>query len=336
LSFDTNSVERARIDSAGRLLVGTSTARSNVYYCTTVTTPTVQIETVGSTYSNGLSLLHYSSTGYSANLTLGASSSATQGTQVALANSFDLGAINFVGSNGTDFRTGATILATNDSTSSWTTSSCPTRLVFSTTLDGASSPTERMRIDNAGRIAINATPTVQQFLVTHNSRDGVAITDTNASSTQANLLFSNTRAGGTSNYYMLGYANSVNTFIVYSNGNVQNSNNSYAAISDVKLKENIVDATSQWDDLKALQVRKYNFKEGQTHTQIGLVAQEVELVSPGLVGESIDRDEKGNDLGTVTKSVNYSVLYMKAVKALQEAMERIETLEADVAQLKVA
>ena len=39
------------------------------------------------------------------------------------------------------------------------------------------------------------------------------------------------------------------------------------------------------------------------------------------------RNEDVNALGTVTKSVNYSVLYMKAVKALQEAMERIETLE---------
>ena len=45
------------------------------------------------------------------------------------------------------------------------------------------------------------------------------------------------------------------------------------------------------------------------------------------------QDAEGNDLGTVTKSVNYSVLYMKAVKALQEAMERIETLEAKVAAL---
>ena len=118
------------------------------------------------------------------------------------------------------------------------------------------------------------------------------------------------------------------SFRVYTNGNVQNTNNSYGAISDIKLKENIVDATPQWNDIKALQVRKYNFKEGQTHTQIGLVAQEVELVSPGLVTESPDRDAEGNNLGTVTKSVNYSVLYMKAVKALQEAMERIELLEA--------
>jgi len=124
------------------------------------------------------------------------------------------------------------------------------------------------------------------------------------------------------------------SYRVYTNGDVVNANGVYGAISDIKLKENIVDANSQWDDLKALQVRNYNFKEGQTHTQIGLVAQEVELVSPGLVSESPDRDEEGNDLGTVTKSVNYSVLYMKAVKALQEAMERIETLEADVAALK--
>jgi hypothetical protein len=124
------------------------------------------------------------------------------------------------------------------------------------------------------------------------------------------------------------------SFQVWTNGNVQNTNNSYTAISDIKLKENIVDASSQWADLKALRVRNYNLKEGQTHKQIGLVAQEVEPISPGLVYESPDRDAEGNDLGTVTKSVNYSVLYMKAVKALQEAMERIETLEAKVAALE--
>jgi hypothetical protein len=48
------------------------------------------------------------------------------------------------------------------------------------------------------------------------------------------------------------------------------------------------------------------------------------------VYESADCDAAGNDLGTVTKSINYSVLYMKSVKALQEAMERIEQLEIKV------
>jgi hypothetical protein len=187
----------------------------------------------------------------------------------------------------------------------------PGRLVFSTTADGASSPTERMRIDNLGRI------------FTYNANTG-----------NNSLTVASAAAAGTAVANFIGThgATGVNTgtssFIVWTNGNVQNTNNSYTAISDIKLKENIVDANSQWDDIKALQVRNYNLKEGQTHRQIGLIAQEVEPVSPGLVYESPDRDEDGNDLGTVTKSVNYSVLYMKAVKALQEAMERIETLEA--------
>jgi len=124
------------------------------------------------------------------------------------------------------------------------------------------------------------------------------------------------------------------SYTVWTNGNVVNTNNSYGSLSDVKLKENIVDANSQWDDIKGLRVRNYNFIEGQTHTQIGVIAQEAEAVSPGLVYETTDRDEEGIDLGTVTKSVNYSVLYMKAVKALQEAMERIESLETQNASLE--
>ena len=123
---------------------------------------------------------------------------------------------------------------------------------------------------------------------------------------------------------------------IYTNGNVKNTNNSYTGLSDIKLKENIVDASSQWDDIKGIRVRKYNFKEGQTHTQIGVIAQEVEQISPGLVFDSSDLNKDGEPVGTVTKNVNYSVLYMKSVKALQEAMARIEELEAKVAALEAA
>ena len=124
---------------------------------------------------------------------------------------------------------------------------------------------------------------------------------------------------------------------VKGDGDLQNTNNSYGAISDSKLKENIVDANSQWDDIKDVRVRNYNFKSSTgygTHTQIGVIAQEIEAVSPGLVKESNDKDADGNSLGTTTKTVSYSVLYMKAIKALQEAMDRIETLEAKVAALE--
>ena len=71
-------------------------------------------------------------------------------------------------------------------------------------------------------------------------------------------------------------------------------------------------------------------------------AQLSRTVSPGLVYETPDYeeleviDEEGNitkewqPTGTSTKSVKYSILYVKAVKALQEAMNRIEALEVEV------
>jgi hypothetical protein len=279
--------ERARIDSSGRLLVGTSSS-SNVNIATFQG---------NSSLSTGTGIV---------NIALGNTSPGTTD---------QLGRLQFTDSG---HNSAAEIVGQRDGGTWNTSASRPTRLVFSVSQDGSASPTERLRINNIG---------------THFFFSGG--TDT--------LIVRNANAANTSNEFInclsdgTGITSGGSTsFRVYTNGNVQNANNSYSGISDAKLKENIVDAGSQWDDLKAFQVRKFNFKEGQTHTQIGLVAQEVELVSPGLVTESPDRDAEGNDLGTVTKSVNYSVLYMKAVKALQEAMERIEQLEAKVAALEGA
>lgn len=126
-------------------------------------------------------------------------------------------------------------------------------------------------------------------------------------------------------------------FIVQDGGACRNTSNSYGGISDVKLKENIADASSQWNDIKNLQIRKYSLKQENsvTATQLGVIAQELESAGMnGLVDEIADRDDDGNDLGTTTKSVKYSVLYMKAVKALQEAITKIEDLEARVDALE--
>ena len=116
-------------------------------------------------------------------------------------------------------------------------------------------------------------------------------------------------------------------FYVHHSGATYNSGGSYGSISDVSLKENIVDANSQWDDIKNIKVRNFNFKEStgqETYTQIGVIAQEIETVSPKLV--STPKDD--------IKTVKYSILYMKAVKALQEAMIRIEALETKVSALE--
>ena len=50
-------------------------------------------------------------------------------------------------------------------------------------------------------------------------------------------------------------------FWIYEDGDMTNVNGSFTVNSDVKLKENIVDAPSQWDDIKALKVRNFKMKD---------------------------------------------------------------------------
>ena len=170
-------------------------------------------------------------------------------------------------------------------------------------------------------------------------------------STHSLLNLNTAKDGNGSDYFARGSKNSTqpgggnDVFWIYEDGDMYNVNGTFSQSSDQKLKENIVDATSQWADFKALKFRKFNFKAStgyDTHTQLGLIAQEVELVSPGLVKDRVDltktTDENGKvtetDTGEVTKGIKQSVLYMKGMKALQEAMARIETLEAKVAALE--
>ena len=128
---------------------------------------------------------------------------------------------------------------------------------------------------------------------------------------------------------------------ILSSGSFQSRTNSYGALSDIKLKENIIDASSQWNDIKAVKIRNFNFISDSSNTKLlGVVAQELETVCPNLIETCTDKeiDENGDrvETGTTTKSVKYSVLYMKAIKALQEAQARIETLETKVAALEAA
>jgi hypothetical protein len=138
--------------------------------------------------------------------------------------------------------------------------------------------------------------------------------------------------------------------IIYSDGDLANHDGVYGTISDERLKQDIVDAGSQWNDLKAVRFRKYRMKtdvaaDENAPFMLGVVAQEIEQTSPGLVDEHPDfeeqevTDEDGNvttervQVGT-TKTVKSSILLMKAAVALQEAMARIEALEARLEALE--
>jgi len=151
------------------------------------------------------------------------------------------------------------------------------------------------------------------------------------------INYPSTAPNGSDNYPIYFNDSSAARFFVFSNGNVVNTNNSYGAISDIKLKENITDASSQWDDVKAIKIKKYSMKADKLDApnMMGVIAQDLETSGmDGLVQETIDRDDNMDDLGTTTKSVKYSILYMKAIKALQEAMTRIETLESENTAIK--
>jgi len=49
------------------------------------------------------------------------------------------------------------------------------------------------------------------------------------------------------------------------------------------------------------------------------------------VDESPDRDKEGNDLGTTTKSVKYSVFVPMLIKAMQEQQAIIEDMKTRLA-----
>ena len=180
--------------------------------------------------------------------------------------------------------------------------------------------------------------TYHEFYQTANNT-GLYIRSTNGSYTATVLECSGDRATTNTSYYLFDVYNGnvSGRFRVADSGNATNTNGSYGTISDAKMKTDILDAGSQWADIKAIRFRKFKMKDDPAGlVQLGVVAQELEQTSPGLVEQHTDRDAEGNDLGTTTKSVKTSVLLMKAAVALQEAMARIEKLEAEVATLKGA
>ena len=100
----------------------------------------------------------------------------------------------------------------------------------------------------------------------------------------------------------------------------------FGTYSDRRLKENIVDLNSQWQLFKALRPVEFDYiaSEGGGH-QIGFIAQEVQELFPDVVSERLD--------GMLTLS-GMGKNEARHIKALQEAMERIEQLEAKVAALE--
>ena len=171
---------------------------------------------------------------------------------------------------------------------------------------------ERMKITSTGQTIIDG------------SEAGTILSLTNRNAAPYGLSITFPSGTNTTNQYFIGCGDSgAGRFYVYANGNVVNSNNSYGAISDAKLKENIVDATPKLDDLMKVKVRNYNLI-GDDKKQIGVVAQEIKNVFPSLV-----EDTKEPESEETTKSVKYSVLVPIMLKAIQELKAEVDSLKKE-------
>jgi len=147
ITAETGGSERLRIDSSGKLLIGTSTAQGNINYKGNVITAYVQQVSSGTGYK-GPSIIKYSSGDYDPILTLGISNSNTVGTNTLVGANWDLGALQFVGNDGTNFATAAYINCSVHGTAA--AGDMPGLLRFATSASGSVAPTERLVIDSSG------------------------------------------------------------------------------------------------------------------------------------------------------------------------------------------
>jgi hypothetical protein len=149
VAISTGGTGRLFIDSSGRLLVGTSSSRTVLSV-----TPALQVE--GSSFDTAsMQLTENTNDAQSSYFTFTKSRGTAIGGNTVVQSGDNLGQIRFTGTDGTGPVASASISAQVDGTPG--SNDMPGRIVLATTADGASSPTERMRIDSAGNVGIGTT-----------------------------------------------------------------------------------------------------------------------------------------------------------------------------------
>lgn len=178
--------------------------------------------------------------------------------------------------------------------------------------------------NGTGRVVIN----------TAKSDTGFRFNNTTATNPYGmDLIFTAASPDDNTRYFLSCSDSTAARCYIYSDGDLQNHDNSYGAISDRRLKQDITPAKSQLEDIKKLNIVNYYMisdveAKGKENSvcQLGLIAQDLkESGMGGLVKYNEEEDLYG---------VKYSILYMKSVKALQELIVKHEALEARLAKLE--
>ena len=147
-TVETAGSERARVDSSGRVLIQTNSSITSEPG--EAHTPSLQVaHPQGNVTNLGISVSRFqASNPNSVPIILQKSRNDTIGSHTIVVDDDELGRLEFAGSDGSNFRTAAAITGEVDGSPG--SSDMPGRLEFKTTADGATSPTERLRIDSRG------------------------------------------------------------------------------------------------------------------------------------------------------------------------------------------
>ena len=202
-----------------------------------------------------------------------------------------------------------------------------TQTLSAKTFSGATLFPSNTSITSGGRILGKSAAGNYHTLAESNSGDYAVQVKNESSSDGFGLLITSAATQANSFTLIDAYTSGTGSlrFRVQGSGNVQNANNSYGATSDRRLKKWVRPAGNQWRDVLGIELVSFvRRRDPEKRRQLGVIAQQVEQVSPGLVTED----------GDGMKAVAYSVLLLKGFGALQEAMRRIEALESLVAELR--
>lgn len=277
--------EKARITAQGQLLVGTSS------------------------YSgDGTIVARGSSAGAATQSFL-----VLQRGQTNPAPDLDLGTIRFTDAAGS---LGAQITAQTDTAFSWGTNDYPTRLVFSTTVDGASSPTARMAILNTGELRLGST---NQTAISADACHTIGSVTLETVQTNLARLVIQERANN-----WISFKNGAGTH--YGTISVSGAGVTYGSNSDYRLKENVFAIGQPVEKLKLLKPCQYSFIAIPGQRVDGFLAHELQEVVPSAVSGTKDAtDANGNP---EYQTVDASKLVPLLTAALQEAIGEIESLKA--------
>jgi hypothetical protein len=321
ITFNEGGSEAARIDSSARLLIGTSTARSNLGGGGQ--SARLQIEGASGDTAR-ISQIQNGNNANAIQYIFAKSRGTAVGSNTIVQSGDNIGQLSFEGSDGTNFVLAASIIGAVDGTPG--ANDMPGRLVLSTTADGASSPTERVKIASNGITYIgNTTITTssQQTTAPH------AIIYSNGSS---NLLAAGGLECNTTSTSARHHISFTNPNGVVGSISTSASATAYNTSSDYRLKENVVPLTGAADRLNQLQVHRFNFIADSGRTVDGFIAHEAQAVVPECVTGT--KDEVDNDGNPVYQGIDQAKLVPLLTAALQEAIAEIASLKDRVAALE--